>query len=346
MTGNITYRLALKSDSLAWDNYVDSHPKHTFAHRWGWWPILENSFGVKPRYIIAQRQDKIEGILPAVLMKSRLFGKYIISLPWLDYGGPLAQSEDVAAGLVEFLTEIAREEDCQFVELRAVRHRIENLHEKNQKYAFIFDLNGTEDDVWQSIDGKAKNQVRKAAKSGLELQFGKIELLDEFYKIFSCNMRDLGTPVWPKSLFTEQFRTFPADTEIALVKLGNMPIATGLIIHYQDYSTVPSASAYQKYLNLSPNNLLYWEIIKHCHNRGSKQFDFGRSSLNAGTFKFKKQWVKNPQEQIWQYKLLKTKELPELNPSNSKFRLAISIWKKLPLPIANALGPKIVTKLP
>jgi serine/alanine adding enzyme len=159
-------------------------------------------------------------------------------------------------------------------------------------------------------------------------------------------MRDLGTPVWPKSLFSEQFRLFPNDTELALIKLGDLPIATGLIIHYQKYSTVPSASAYQKYLNLSPNNLLYWEIIKRCRNRGSTQFDFGRSSLNAGTFKFKKQWVKDPQEQIWQYKLLKTNELPELNPSNAKFRLAISIWKKLPLPIANALGPKIVTKLP
>ncbi|MCP4632291.1 MAG: GNAT family N-acetyltransferase, partial [candidate division Zixibacteria bacterium] len=118
------------------------------------------------------------------------------------------------------------------------------------------------------------------------------------------------------------------------------------LIHYKDYSGVPSASAYRKYLKLCPNNLLYWEVIKRCISRGSSYFDFGRSSEGAGTYRFKKQWMKKPKEQIWQYKLLKIDELPELNPNNPKFKLAINIWRRLPLPIANFLGPKIITKLP
>jgi serine/alanine adding enzyme len=345
MTENINYRLATETDSLTWDKYVDGHPGRTFGHRWHWSQVLEKAFGVLPRYCVALDKDNIVGILPAVLMKSRLFGRFMISLPWLDYGGPIAQTDEIAIGLVDFAVSLAKDEKCRFVELRAVKQRHPDLIEKKLKYGFYLNLTPDEEEVWKSIDGKAKNQVRKAAKSGLEIQFGKVELLDDFYKIFSCNMRDLGTPVWPRRLFTEQFNYFP-DTEIALLRLGSQPVAGALLIHYQDQSAVPSASAYRKYLNLSPNNMLYWEIIKRCINRGSARFDFGRSSLNAGTYNFKKQWVKNPELQTWQYKLLTIEELPELNPSNPKFQLAINIWKRLPLPLANVLGPKIVTKLP
>ncbi len=346
MTENIIYRLAGEPDATAWDSYIDNHPARTFAHRWEWSTVLANSFQIKPLYIIAIIGDKIVGILPSTFMKSMIFGKYLISLPWLDYGGPLADTPEIALGLTDFAISLAKENDCRFVELRAVQLQLPGLLDKRQKYSFVLDLSGSEEEIWKGIDSKAKNQVRKAEKSNLTVRFGKGELLDEFYKIFAFNMRDLGTPVWPKSLYSEQFKRFGYDTEMAIVMMGELPIAAALIIHYQNYSAVPSASSYYKYRNLCPNNLMYWEIIKHCHKRGSVKFDFGRSTLNAGTYNFKKQWVKNPVEQLWQYKLLTIDDLPELNPSNPKFKLAINIWKRLPLPIANALGPKIVTKLP
>jgi serine/alanine adding enzyme len=346
MTDKITYRFATESDSPAWEKYLDCHPQRTFAHRWEWSSILTNSFSVIPKYALAEHGSKIVGILPAVLMKSVLFGRFMISLPWLDYGGPLAESDDIAVGLTNFEISAARQERCRFLELRAVRHLMPGLVNKDQKYAFLLDLTPGEQDVWKSIDGKAKNQVRKAEKSGLTVEFGGNQLLNDFYKIFTHNMRDLGTPVWPRNLYSEQFRYFNNDIEIALVKLAGMPIAAAILLHYQDYSIVPSASSYRKYRNLNPNNLLYWEVIKHCIAKGSRVFDFGRSTLDAGTYNFKKQWVKNPAQQIWQYKLLTIDSLPELDPSNPKFRLAINIWKHLPLPVANMLGPMIVTKLP
>jgi serine/alanine adding enzyme len=346
MKDNISYTIASENDAIAWDKYVDQHPARTFSHRWGWAPVLANSFGTKPYYIIARHNDAIVGILPLAYMKSRLFGKYLISLPWLDYGGPLADTPEIALGLTDYSSNLARENNCRFVEHRAVKTPIPGLLEKRQKWSFVMDLSGSEEDIWKGIDGKAKNQVRKAEKSNLTVKFGKGELLDDFYKIFAFNMRDLGTPVWPKSLYGEQFHHFKDDTEMAVVMMGEIPIAAALIIHYQDYSAVPSASSYYKYRNLCPNNIMYWEIIKRCRNRGSLRFDFGRSTLNAGTYNFKKQWVKNPVELVWQYKLLTIDDLPELNPSNPKFRLAINVWRRLPLPIANCLGPKIVTKLP
>ena len=343
---DITYRTATDSESSSWDDFVDSHPRRTFAHRWHWSSVLEYSYRIKPYYIFAEKDGAIIGVLPTVLMRSRLFGRFMISLPWLDYGGPLALSDKAAIGMVDFASSIARSEKCRFLELRAVSQIHPGLVNRNHKYSFILDLTPGEENVWNDIDGKCRNQVRKAVKSGLEVRFGGVELLNEFYIVFARNMRDLGTPVWPRSLFAKQFEYFSNDTELAVVYLSSSPVAAALLIHYDDYSTVPSASSYRQYLKLSPNNILYWEIIRHCIARGSHRFDFGRSSPEAGTYKFKKQWVKDPELQTWQYNLLSISELPELSPSSPKFRLAIGAWKRLPLPLANLLGPHIATKLP
>jgi len=270
----------------------------------------------------------------------------MISLPWLDYGGPLAESDEISQGLVDFATEIACVEKCEFIELRAVRRAIPGLIGKSHKFTFILDLTPGEDGVWQLFNGKCRNQIRKAEKTGLEVRFGGIEYFADFYKIFSRNMRDLGTPVWPQGLFREQFHNFSKETELALVFLDSKPIACALLIHYGEYSAVPSASAYREFLKLSPNNIMYWEIIKRCIRRGTTAFDFGRSSLDAGTYHFKKQWVKTPQPQIWQYKLITANEIPSLNPENPKMRIAINLWKKIPVPIANLIGPRIAVKLP
>jgi serine/alanine adding enzyme len=329
-----------------WDAYVAAHPERTFAHRFGWSAVLAESFGIEPYYFAAQHQDTIVGVLPTALMKSLLFGKFLISLPWLDYGGPLADSDEIAGQLVEAAAAVAAKAGCRFLEMRTVRRPLTGLVEKTDKREFWLDLTPGEDAVWKSFDAKNRNQVRKAEKSGLQVSFGGLELLDDFYRVFATNMRDLGTPVWPKSLFTGIFRYFPDDTEFAVVKLDNTTIAAALLLHYQKHSAVPSASAYRKYLNLCPNNILYWEIIKHCLRRGSTVFDFGRSTEGAGTYRFKKQWVETPKNQVWQYRLLTIDSLPELNPGNPKFKLAINIWQRLPLPLANFLGPKIVTKLP
>ncbi len=342
----ITIRLADNLDKDKWNQYLIKTQGGILGHQWQWRSILTNSFNIQPYYIIAEKENNVVGLLPTVFMSSFIFGKFLISLPWLDYGGPIADNDTIASKLVDKAEVIAQKNQCRFLELRAVKHRLSNLTEKIDKFGFQLDLTLGQEEVWKSFDAKARNQVRKAEKSGLTVNFGKAELLDDFYKIFSRNMRDLGTPVWPKKLFTEILHHFKNDCEFALVKMDQKPIAAGMLIHYFDYSVVPSASANREYLKYCPNNLMYWEIIKRCIQRGSKTFDFGRSSRGSGTNRFKKQWVKEPISQIWQYRLLEIDELPELNPNNPKFKLAISIWKKLPLPIANFFGPKIVTRLP
>lgn len=342
----VTIETAGDSDGVDWDAYLVSHPRRTFAHRWGWRSVLQNSFGIAPAYFVARADNRIVGLLPAALMKSRLFGRFVISLPWLDYGGPLADSDEIAQALVNRAGELASDNRCQFVEMRAVRQPLPNLTEKTDKQEFVLDLSEGEEAVWKSFDAKARNQVRKGQKADLNIAFHGEDKLTDFYTVFARNMRDLGTPVWPRSLFTEIFRAFPGEAEIAVVDLDGKTIAAGLLLHYQDFSAMPSASSYREYRSLCPNNVLYWGVIRHCLERGSTRFDFGRSSKDAGTYRFKKQWVRKPVGQVWQYKLLTIDSLPELNPSNPKFKLAIATWRRLPLFLANAIGPRIVTKIP
>ncbi|MEE9442375.1 MAG: FemAB family XrtA/PEP-CTERM system-associated protein [candidate division Zixibacteria bacterium] len=341
-----TVRRVRNDDGQRWNEYAEQNPYCTYCHQWEWQAVFQNSFKAMPYYYLAEHDNKIVGIFPNIYMKSVLFGRYMISLPWLDYGGPVADSAEIAELLISNAGNEARDLGCQFLEMRAVGMHLPNLTEKLDKREFHLDLTGGQDKVWASFDAKARNQVRKAEKSGLIVCFGKTDLLDEFYRIFSRNMRDLGTPVWPKSLFAEIFNHFGDTSEIALVRMDNEPIAAALLLHYRKYSTVPSASARREFLKYCPNNIMYWEIIKRCIEKGSKVFDFGRSSEGAGTYRFKKQWVKNPKEQVWQYQLYAKDSLPELNPNNPKFKLLIGIWRKLPVPIANLIGPKIVTKLP
>lgn len=343
----IAIRPATAADDTRWDNYVGSHSQRTVAHLWRWREIFEISFKLEAQYFIAENAEgKVVGVLPAVFMKSMLFGRFMISLPWLDYGGPLADDYAIAQQLVETAETKARELNCKFLELRAVAHRLPEMAEKTDKRQFHLDLTPGEEGVWKMFDAKARNQVRKAEKSGLTCVFGGKELLDDFYAVFAYNMRDLGTPVWPRALFEEIFAKFQNDAGIVAVKLGDKTVGAGLILYHGTYAGMPSASSYREYRDLCPNNLMYWETIKHALARGSKVLDLGRSSDGAGTYNFKKQMVRQPTEQVWQYRLLTIDSLPEMNPDNPKFKLAIAVWRKLPLWLAGWLGPKIVTKLP
>jgi len=330
----------------AWRDYVLQNNSSSFAHQIEWKTVLEKSFKQKPIYFLAKIEDQVVGILPLFYYSSLLFGKFLISLPWLDCGGVCSDSVEIQEKLIHKAIEIVREKSCKFLEFRSVILEDKRLITKTSKVTFILELDSDPEKIWKKIESKARNQVRKAQKLGLEVTFGKEENLDLFYSVFSTNMRDLGTPVWTKELFKNILTYFPNTSEIALVKLKGKIIGGALILYFKDMMTVPSASSLGSFLSYCPNNILYWEIIKRGCLKGLKKFDLGRSSWNSGTFNFKRQWVKEPTQLYWQYYLNKIKDLPEFNPESPKFSLVIKLWQKLPLAWANFLGPKIVRNLP
>jgi serine/alanine adding enzyme len=332
-------------DPNEWDAFVDAQPDATGYHLWGWRGVFERTFGHRTLYLAATRDSAICGVLPLVSFRSAIFGRFLVSVPFLNYGGVIASDAPAANALVARAASIARREGASHVELRHRSRRFEALTPKTHKVTMLLPLEATVDAMWAALDRKVRNQVRKAEKSDLVAEVTGRESLDAFYGVYAQNMRDLGTPVYARRFFDEVLRTFPDRTHLVIVRHGGTAVAASLTWRWRQTVEVPWASSLHAYNAMSPNNLLYWTILQHAIGTGAHVLDFGRSTPNEGTFHFKRQWGATPEALCWEYDLI-TGTLPDQSPKNPKFRLAIEAWKRLPLPVANLLGPMIVRSIP
>lgn len=327
-----------------WDAYVRTHTLGTVDHLWFWRRVFSDVFGHDSEYIAARRGGHIVGVLPLVLFRSRLFGRSIVSLPMLNYGGMLVDDERATFPLLEEAQRIAREFGARYVELRHTA-RLTSLPARQHKVSLRMPLPASADALWQALDRKVRNQVRKGQKSGFEVEAGGARLVGDFYRVFAENMRDLGTPVYSKRLFSTVADLFDGAT-LHLVRHKGKPVAGGVTLEHNATVLVPWGSSLKAYRQSCPNMLLYWSMMEHAIARGARVFDFGRSSPDAGTMSFKLQWGAGPEPQFWEYILLNRSELPDHQPSNPRFSLAIEGWKRLPLWAANRLGPAVVRHIP
>ena len=361
--GSFTVRIASGSDGDMWDRYVAGRPDAAGYHEWSWRRIFEGTFGHTCHYLLAVREPENPstrapenpiGILPLVEIRSLLFGRSLTSLPFVNFGGVLADSDEVARALLSRASDLARELKCSHVEFRHVDRQFEDLPCKQHKVTMRLRLEpGSAADpldperspLWSRIDRKARNQVRKAQKSNLTVVRGGLELVDKFYAVFARNMRDLGTPVYTKRLFSDVLTTFPGRAHLIVVRLADQPVAAGLTYRTRRMVEIPWASSVRDYNALCPNHLLYWHALEMATAEKAEVFDFGRSTPGEGTFKFKEQWGAEPTALHWEY-WLTSGRLPDQGPKNPKFRLMIETWKRLPLWVANLAGPGIVRAIP
>lgn len=334
-------------DGSAWDAFVALHLDSTNYHQYGWRKVVEKSFGHRTMYLAAtNRRNEICGILPFVQMKSRLFGSFLVSLPFFNYGGLLISDDSAAAVLLNASRKMLSGTGVDHIELRHLKMFDEVMATKQHKVTMILDLKKNEEDQWSGLDAKVRNQIRKAEKSELQAVTGRMELLDGFYSVFCRNMRDLGTPVYGRNFFRNVLEEFPETTRILSVMHEGRTIASALLTWYRDVLEVPWASSTRDFRQLCPNNLLYWEAIRFAIGLGARTFDFGRSTPGEGTYKFKEQWGAKPVRLYWQYLLRDGDALPEINTKNPRYQLAIQAWKRLPLMVTNLLGPHIVRCIP
>jgi len=345
---NATYHIERDClERTAWDAYVNSNLLASNYHRYGWRDVIESSFGHRCHYLVAKdNRGSIVGILPLVLMQSRLFGRFLVSQPFFNYGGLLCENHAVGNALLAEACLLRQECGAEHVELRHAELWSADLPTKRHKVSMILDLAKDVETQWQCFNAKLRNQVRKAEKSGLSVVVGGTELQPDFYTVFVRNMRDLGTPVYAEKLFTEVLKVFPEHTRIITVYLEGKPVASGLIVWFRDTVEIPWASSIRDYNPLCPNNLLYWTALQYALGHDFKRFDFGRSTPGEGTYKFKEQWGAKPVQLHWQYLLPEGASLPELNTKNPKYEMAIRLWQKLPLPVTRLLGPHIVKNIP
>lgn len=318
----------------------------TIAHQLGWRQVIAEGLGHRPLYLVARRSQTLCGILPLFLVTTWWRTRYLISLPWIDYGGILADDTESETALLEEARRLAEQFRAEFVEFRTVEEQPLGLPLRTDKVTFHLPLAEDPEILWKKFDAKLRNQIRKSEKCDLTVEFAGVEKLDAFYRVFAYNMRDLGTPVWGKSFFQSILTTFPDSAQLVLVSKESEVIAGGLALTFKDRVYVPSASSYRRALTYCPNHALYWAVIRQGCERGLKFLDFGRSTWDGPTFNFKKQWGAPPTQLHWQYALHGTAELPAINPSNPKYRLFIKMWQKLPLPVANLLGPRLIRNFP
>lgn len=323
----------------AWDAYVTAHADATGYHRAVWRPVFEEELGHEAVYLAAMRGTTIAGVLPLVSVKSWLFGSAMVSLPFLNYGGVVADDRPAADALVEAAKAAAADRHLKYVELRHTKRHFASLAFKDHKVAMTAPLPSDEGASWKALDNKVRNQVRKAQKSGLQAACGGVELVDEFYDVFSRNMRDLGTPVFPRGLFTHVL-TRVDGTRAYVVRSGTKPVAAGITVAFRGTTENVWASSLREYRAQCPNMLLYWTMIEDAIRSGYRTFDFGRSTPGEGTYHFKKQWGAVEAPYAWEYALPASQSLPA-GGTSSTVALATRMWTKLPLPIANALGPSI-----
>ena len=337
-----------------WDKFLSSVPLDHFAHCWQWRSIIEGAFKHKPFYLAAFQDNEVVGILPLFLVKSPLFGNSLISVPYLNGGGIIAKSEIVFSSLIAKVEELKSRLNITYVELRA-RHSEKNyrttkgfpLPLRSHKVAMRLSLPPTTEELFSSFNKKLRAQIKRPEKSGViaKVTSGDTASLDDFYSVFSRNMRDLGTPVYPKLFFQALLEQFPENARCIVCYLDTTPVAAGITIGIQESVEIPCASSLRKFNSTSANMLLYWTAIEQGLKDGYKFFDFGRSSPDSGTFKFKEQWGATPQTLHWYY-LANPTDVPDVNPNSRKFSLMVKAWRMLPLPIANILGPYLTRGLP
>ena len=301
----------------------------------------------RPIFIEAIRNTRTCGVLALSYVQSLLFGRYLVSLPYLNYGGVLAEDDATSGQLIDRAIRIADECDVRYLELRhqrAVGHPRLN-HTRTDKIHMYLGVPATVGQLWDQLKSGVRNQIRKGQKQAFSAHWGGLELLDDYYRVFSENMRDLGTPVFSKNLFRNILQAFSDRTELIVVRDGNKPIAAALLTHGLGITEVPSASSLRSYNRSCANMLMYWHLLERAVERGQEVFDFGRTNRDSNTFRFKKQWGAEPVPANWQY-YLREGNPGEHRKENPRYERFIRLWKKMPLWVTRIVGPRIVRGIP
>jgi serine/alanine adding enzyme len=329
----------------AWDGYVRAHGSASVYHLAAWRDVIESVFDRETHYLLAERDGELCGVLPMVRLKSLAFGDFLVSMPYVNYGGVLADDANACAQLIEAAAALADGLGVDHMELRHLSD-CAALPKREDKVSMHLELSGDADALWKSLGSKRRAQIKRSQKEGATCETGGADLVDDFYAVFSVKYRDLGTPVYPVAWFRALLRKFPELTRVFVVRVAGKPVAASIVIGFNGTLEVPWASTLREADRYAVNMYLYWNMLEFAENHGYRVFDFGRSTEGSGTYRFKKQWGAEPVQHYWHYWLRDSDEIPRINPENPKALAAVAVWKRLPVWMANRLGPHIVKNLP
>jgi serine/alanine adding enzyme len=441
-TVRVCIKLADLSDNAAWDSYVKGHPMRTVYHLSGWRTVISRAYGHKAYYLMAIQDPVNEtegaasgasvvdagqmrrmrgmdngpvcGVLPLIQLRLFPLCNALISIPYFDTGGILANDAETEGKLINAAIDLGKKCRAGYIELRnsetisylnesdSVGERLcqpdvaegkpwsvaggknssechnipqdrfsvsgsrrntngaELLAEcKNVSFSKIYrkeaigyetisnkirmmlELPDSSEILMKSFKAKLRSQIRRPMKEGFKTRIGSKDLLDDFYRVFSTNMRDLGSPVHRKELMGGVLSEFANDAKIVMVYRQREPVACSVVIGFAETLGNPWASSLRRFSRLSPNMLLYWRMLEYACDNGFKYFDFGRSSPDEGTYKFKEQWGSLPVRLQWQRIPLKRKREDHSIYEDRSFQMVSEIWKQLPISLSRIIGPRI-----
>jgi serine/alanine adding enzyme len=332
-----------------WRSYVKSAPHASLYHALEWRYVLRCTFGHRSWYLMVRSEGRTRGVLPLVEMKSSLFGHFFVSLPFFDYGGILADTPEHEAALASAASDLAAKRGAHHIELRQSSAASTSMEAgwtlRQHKAALVIPLNADPDAHWSGLSSRLRGKVRKAEKSGAKFSVGPADELDDFYRVFGLNMRDLGTPVYSRALF-QNILKLAKDAAILLVRREGQPAAGAIALRRGDRVELPWICSDYSQSSFNLNEYLYWSAIQWACGSGASELNLGRSSIDAGTYRFKMQWNPEVRPLFWYYWLASGNALPEFSANNPKYALAVRCWKKMPLALANRMGPWIVRNIP
>ena len=338
--------LALRDPAAAarWDAFVAECRGATFFHRSGWQEIITDVFRHRTHFLYVERAGRIEGVLPLAHVKSVLFGDALVSLPFAVYGGVVAESGDAATALEEGAQALAQRLAVDHLEMRNVAARHPEWPRQELYVTFRKEMLADAAANLLAVPRKQRAMVRKGINNGLSSEIDPTT--DRFFMLYADNVRRHGTPALPKRYFETLRRVFGADCEVlTVVDRGAQPVSSVLSFYFRDEVLPYYAGDAVAARDLAANDFKYWELMRRSCERGLKVFDFGRSKHETGSYAFKRNWGFEPQQLHYEYRLYRGDAIPQNNPLNPKYRALIALWRRLPLPVANFIGPRLARSL-
>ncbi len=327
-----------------WDEFVENSPSATFFHKSGWKEVIEKAFGHKTYFLYTEEQGKITGILPLVHIKSLLFGNSLSSCAFCVYGGIIADNKETYQQLDKKACDLAEELGVDHLEMR---NQIQLTPERPHKELYVTfrkELDENEEKNMLAIPRKQRAVIRKGIKAGLVSEIDPE--IDRFYQAYSTSVRNLGTPVFAKKYFSILKQVFKEQCEIlTVVDKNGMLIASVMNFYFKDEVLPYYGGGTEHARAVQGNDFMYWEVMRRAVEKGIKIFDYGRSKEGTGSYRFKKHWGFEPKPLFYEFHLVKSDSIPDINPLNPKYQVFIAAWKRLPLPVSQVVGPWLAKDL-
>jgi len=331
-------------DAARWDAFVREHPDATFFHLAGWKRVLDSAFGHKAYLLAAMRGREVRGVLPLTDLRNRLFPRALVSNAFCVYGGPLAMDAEARDRLDEAAVKLGVRLDVTHLEYRLRRPLHDDWSRRDDLYATFRKPIGADHDAnMKAIPRKQRAMVRKAIAGGLVSEID--DRVDTFYRLYAVSLRNLGTPVFARRYLRCLKDVFGEACDVLLVRHEGRPVSGVLSFYFRDEVLPYYGGGTADARALAANDFMYWEVMRRAADRGYRLFDFGRSKVGTGAYAFKKNWGFTPEPLTYEYRLIKGDAVPETNPLNPKYQYAIAAWKRLPVLIANGIGPIIGREL-